>query len=421
MARSPQRSGGRHPGKTLLFVVILGLLVLGVVEGGLRLARRWHGGLDALLYSPTVRTEYDEVGSTAELLSRTVLGHRPGEVRGGFVLNRHGFRTPEYSPEPAPGRLRVVVLADSFAFSRMPWSGSWPTLLEAELADRLESPVEVINLAVPAVGPRFYLRMWELEGARLSPDVVLLAFFVGNDFTDESGIPLVTRRESGLAHWSETWRLVRNAVRLLRERKDGKLTETAAQPESRSGPGSEPGSEPGSDPGPEPGTERPWYRSQFRDADPELSEDEFLRIEEERLRLVDDDHRRVFERLFADAREVLARLHRSVQGNGARLVMVVIPDEFQVSPELLRQIEERFEIDPETLDLTLPQRRLASFCREEGLACVDLLPLIEAEPGRVYRLRDTHWNAAGNRLAAEALADFLAEEQGVRRRNSARE
>ena len=169
----------------------------------------------------------------------------------------------------------------------------------------------------------------------------------------------------------------------------------------------------------ETGVERAWYPLQYKDDEPHLAEDAFLEIESQRLRLVRDDHREVFERFFADAREVLVRLHRSVRSHGAQLVMVVIPDEYQVNAELRRQIEERFEIDPETLDLTLPQRRLADFCREEGLACLDLLPLLEAAPERTYRPRDTHWNAAGNRLAAEAIADFLAQNpqrvRGIRR------
>jgi hypothetical protein len=35
-------------------------------------------------------------------------------------------------------------------------------------------------------------------------------------------------------------------------------------------------------------------------------------------------------------------------------------------------------------------------------------PPLEDGNRHLYHLRDTHWNARGNRLAGEALAEFLA-------------
>jgi hypothetical protein len=35
------------------------------------------------------------------------------------------------------------------------------------MAEHRGAPVEVLRLGVPGTGPPFYLRMWELEGARL--------------------------------------------------------------------------------------------------------------------------------------------------------------------------------------------------------------------------------------------------------------
>lgn len=381
----------------LVFVVVQLVLAVVILEGGLRLARRWHGGLDALLYSPTLRTEYEDATTTRELLERSILGFHPYEARAGFVLSSRGFRTPEVAPEPAAGALRVVVLGDSFTFASggIPWGWGWPALLERELDRRLEPPVEVINLGVPAVGPRFELRMWELEGARLAPDVVLLAFFVGNDFTDESGTPLGTRRDSALARWSVTWRLVRNLLRLHRERAAGLDAVPSVAPEERK-------LERG-------GVERSEYRQRYRDDEPRFSEEVYLEIEEGRLRLVRADHRQIFERLFADTREVLVRLHRSVRARGARFFVVLVPDEFQVSEEVLARIVERYELDPDQLDLTLPQRRLMELCEAEAIACLDLLPVLKTAPERVYRVRDTHWNLAGNRRAARAIGEALAE------------
>ena len=66
----------------------------------------------------------------------------------------------------------------------------------------------------------------------------------------------------------------------------------------------------------------------------------------------------------------------------------------------------------EELDLERPQRRLTSFFSEREVSCLDLLPDFH---GRVdtYAPRDTHWNVAGNRLAAERIAAWLPAFQGT--------
>ncbi|MCP5117488.1 MAG: hypothetical protein GY953_42235, partial [bacterium] len=63
-------------------------------------------------------------------------------------------------------------------------------------------------------------------------------------------------------------------------------------------------------------------------------------------------------------------------------------------------------------DRDLPNRRLASYCRDTGIACLDLLePLRRAEAdGATYKPQDTHWNRRGNRVAAREIAGWLRPE-----------
>ena len=63
----------------------------------------------------------------------------------------------------------------------------WHRLVGDAVARQSGRPVEVINLGMPAVGPGFALRAFEVEGRQLAPDLVLLGLFVGNDLTDEAG------------------------------------------------------------------------------------------------------------------------------------------------------------------------------------------------------------------------------------------
>ncbi|MEM7204456.1 MAG: hypothetical protein AAF628_29630, partial [Planctomycetota bacterium] len=60
-----------------------------------------------------------------------------------------------------------------------------------------------------------------------------------------------------------------------------------------------------------------------------------------------------------------------------------------------------------------PQRRTAAILDAAGIAYVDLLEPLRRVPnlpsGRqaVYHLRDTHFNAKGNQVVADALAAYL--------------
>ena len=58
------------------------------------------------------------------------------------------------------------------------------------------------------------------------------------------------------------------------------------------------------------------------------------------------------------------------------------------------------------MDVALPQRRLAAFFARHQVPCLDLLPHF-AGAADTYAAHDTHWNVAGNRLAAERLAAWL--------------
>jgi hypothetical protein len=92
------------------------------------------------------------------------------------------------------------------------------------------------------------------------------------------------------------------------------------------------------------------------------------------------------------------------------LYVLLIPDEFQVEDELWNAVSQQFD-RPAQRDR--PQMILTAWLEQQNIPYLDLLPLMRSvapmEDGRrhLYHLRDTHWNARGNRIAAESLADFL--------------
>lgn len=81
-----------------------------------------------------------------------------------------------------------------------------------------------------------------------------------------------------------------------------------------------------------------------------------------------------------------------------------------MDPKLRKAVLHRYEnIAEKNLDLSYPDNLIVNFCRAHDINCLDLLGPFQEE-GRtrqLYVLRDTHWNEAGNRLAADLIFNYL--------------
>lgn len=379
-----------------LFLVTQAILCLAVLEIGLRVASRFSPDLASLLYLPEVRTDLEEFDTTEELMEGNPMGFVPGAVRGGFVLNSRGFRTEEYTGRRDPDGFRLLALGDSFTFSSggVPWRYGWPEVLEDLLDRESRRSVEVFALGVPGVGPRFEKRLWELEGRRLRPDLVVLAFFVGDDFLEEPGIDSKISGVPPLLRVCTTCRLARNLWRIEQERQRvGGWPELETEaPEDRP-----------------PGTEIEAYLSKYDPLRPTFSEKSYLLLEWERSRICRPAHREEFDRMFRATTAVIRDLHHSVRRQRARFLVLIIPDEYQIDPDLRRRMMEAHGSSHGQLSVGLPQRRLREFLEREEIPYLDLLPVLRRAglSERQYRLQDTHWNIEGNRTAARALASDL--------------
>jgi hypothetical protein len=105
----------------------------------------------------------------------------------------------------------------------------------------------------------------------------------------------------------------------------------------------------------------------------------------------------------------LSRIKRVCDREGLELLVVLIPDEMQVDPELRKEMARFFADGEAGFDLLAPNRRLAEDLRSQGIRYLDLLdPFQKAgRRARLYKPRDCHWNIAGNRLAADLVREEL--------------
>jgi hypothetical protein len=101
----------------------------------------------------------------------------------------------------------------------------------------------------------------------------------------------------------------------------------------------------------------------------------------------------------------------------AAFVVVLIPDEAQVEDALWLRVAADL---PGAAHRDRAQRLLAAALTGAGIPYLDLLPVLRAVAPladgdrHLYWNRDTHWNERGNRVAAEAMAGFLAPYVGGR-------
>jgi hypothetical protein len=96
---------------------------------------------------------------------------------------------------------------------------------------------------------------------------------------------------------------------------------------------------------------------------------------------------------------------------GARFALVIVPSKWQVHKDDWQALlAGRNEPDDDRWVLRGPDRRLVQIAQARQIPVLDLLPTLRdaADSGpRLYFPTDIHWTAAGNRLAAESVADFV--------------
>jgi hypothetical protein len=102
-------------------------------------------------------------------------------------MNSHGFRDKERTYEKEEGVFRILVLGDSMTRGvQVPLEQSYPYILEAMLNSGNGEKFEVINLGVSRFDTAQEYLMFRSYGIKYQPDLVILAFFNGDDVEDNS-------------------------------------------------------------------------------------------------------------------------------------------------------------------------------------------------------------------------------------------
>ena len=376
-ARAPSQSPRPGPGRGLRLIDLV-LFTAGVAALALELGLRvWAAAAPSPLLA--------RVGAApASVIAR--FRSAPGTLRFGFPCNSRG----DYDDEPGRGAGRLIVaLGDSFNVGAVPHALHYTTVLEELTGDT------VYNLGVAGIGPPEYAALVALEAAPMRPDAILVALFVGNDLDVAdlaAGLP-----DAGLRSWFDRSQVLLGVLpgRLGRLAQEQARSVARVQGESLV---------------PSAGTDAaalavafPWIADPALEQ-PTLGEETFLRLETQRALAVCAGRPAGLDLACRSLLEA-----RRAAGDVPLLVLLV-PDEFQVEDDLWEQVSGRAG---RPLERDRPQSLLTAWLSEQRIPHLDLLPALRAVPpladGRrhLYHARDTHWNARGNRVAAEALAEWL--------------
>lgn len=300
-----------------------------------------------------------------------------------LAFNRDGFRGDDVPYERAPNVRRVAVLGDSFVAAIACEDADTAVRRMERLLDASnpEHRWEVLNFGVSGSSTGQELVLFRERVARYRPDIVIIAYFIGNDFSDNSarlssnpriyfeigGDGLLRQRPFSAARSAlSTW-LNRHSRLYVWQ----KTANDAIRERTNDG-----------------------YRIFRTDPSPEL-----------------DDAWELNERLIVAFRD-------EVEGAGARFILALYPSGAQIYADVWRSLLEQADDRGGRFDPTYPELRLTALARRSGIPVVTMREeflrasggLTAAETPAADLLffgGNGHLSERGNALAARILHRFL--------------
>jgi hypothetical protein len=322
-------------------------------------------------------------------------------------INQHGLRDVEHDYAKAPGVFRILLLGDSFVEAmHVPLDACVARRLEEQLNDAAAGQrVEVVSAGVSGFGTASELLYFAHEGKRYQPDLVVLAFYPGNDVKNNSPT-LEDTLKPVYASDGRVERIVSEGVRENAGDARGWLARSAAYH---------------------------YLRQLLLVRHPQLAQSlaqhGLLRAEAVRVARQQDgvplDYgvyasvlRPEWEDAWTHTEQLLEQLRQTVADSGAQLLIAVLSTREQVYPQSWEEILAAHpRMQGQRWDLDAPQRRVEGWCAAHGVPCVALAPAFRAGAARggdrLHYQHDGHWTIAGHRLAATVLQDYLQQRQLV--------
>ncbi len=283
-----------------------------------------------------------------------------------FKLNSRGFKDKEFT-EKKENVYRIIGIGDSFTYGVVPYKFNYLTLLGSQLK-KDNYNIEVLNMGIPCIGPKEYLSLFVKEGLELKPNMLLLTFYIGNDFSD-------LEKRNDIYDYSYVATFLRYLI-TLGTKYEGKI----------------------------------YNQGNYCDDKPTFNRKTYFDILKYRSFIYLKGNNN-FVKLDNLALHYLSAINDICKKRNIKFIVVIAPDEFQINGVLQSELIEAFhpKLNKEKLDITLPNKELINGLNNLGITYIDLYPyFLEKSSEILYRPRDTHWNIAGNQLAANIIQAHLS-------------
>jgi hypothetical protein len=395
---------------SLVLLSIIFSLMAAVVLTELFLGMREHYTRKSVLdYADTKRHQpLGWGGFLKENLNIYVTDGLGGKVR--WTTNAAGFRSEgEFSPNPAPGVLRILSLGDSFNAGFRAGQDETLAHWQNEWINRRYGPAEI--LVAETEEPCTALYYLDRFGLKLKPQIVLLGITLGNDIVqayqslDAHGKYVLTT-VNGQVHIEVSHSYLIGFGQLAAHKippdylKSENLGERFIRRFGR------------------------WLRKR-RVLRPFYQQHEAITSwgDRDQLSLFDPNNGfGVFTApLPPEIEEAYQRLFRVLEGfalicrqHDIIFAVQLFPQRYQVQPEDWTRAVEEYGLKESRFDLMAPNQKIAAFCRAHGIICIDpTAALAQRYSGTgkpMYLPRgDMHWNKEGYRaFFEESLPDFGA-------------
>ena len=110
----------------------------------------------------------------------------------------------------------------------------------------------------------------------------------------------------------------------------------------------------------------------------------------------------------------ILQLNELCRSQGVALVILFIPDRYQVEPAYWEQWLKKFHLDASKFDLNLPNQHIQKLCGAKGISYIDATPALrsgQSREGQMYFRIDNHLAPRGHEVIAQVLADHIKQTQ----------
>lgn len=322
------------------------------------------------------------------LTDYSIFSYKPNKVytltRPEFVntikVNSKGLIDYEYNYSKPNDTERIIVLGDSYIAGQEVALGKiMSKKLEKMLNKNSNNDVkyEVINMGYGGFGPTAEAILFEKEGIKYSPDILIFNIYVGNDFTKiDFGTTAYIKNEA----FNDTY-IKEIPTTTAKQRLNNFI-----------------------------------FRNYFTYSYIKKLIDEFRYGKEDKLSqelvIYQKEYPKKIKENIERLEIILNHLKRYTDAENINLLVVLISTKQQVDKNKLAEMVSEYTMNESDLDIKKAQKIFLQFGFENNINMLDLLPSFEKRNrnNTFYFEIDGHWNEKGHELAANLIYEKLINE-----------